>query len=322
MECHSFGLSPNCEEIITVRTALNTGYNFQSNRSLSTASSTRDAIEISVWNYFRHQLGLSEEFCQTRTGLEVRREIPKAVLTQLRKFGWQLEGKRVLDVGAGQGGTILEFVEQGIDAYGVEPGREFATLARMRLSEAGHDPSRVITAIGQSMPFPDEFFDYVVSLQVLEHVPDPAVVLREIFRVLRPTGQCAISCDNYLAFREPHYRVFWLPLLPKKIGSFYLRMLGRDPTFLNRYIYYRTYPEVRRLCSVIGFEDVTFRGWIDRIENPDQIKTIHLKKVALLLPRFPKRIYTWILRDVMDCKNMFRSDVSFVLEKPNGNPRA
>jgi ubiquinone/menaquinone biosynthesis C-methylase UbiE len=299
-----------------VKTDSNTGYNFEVNRSLTTAKTTRSAIEISVQNYFRNQLGLSEEFCRDRAELEEERAIPKAVLNQLRMIGWKFDGKKVLDVGAGQGGMVLELVEQGIDAYGIEPGQEFASLTRMRLREAGHNPDHLITAVGESLPFPNNYFDHVISLQVLEHVADSRAVLREIFRVLRPGGECAVSFDNYLSFREPHYRVAWLPLMPKTIGSLYLRIRGRDPQFLKNYIYYRTYYEICRICTAVGFENVSNAHWLKKLEQPHEIRTPYLKYGALLLGCFSKEMARSIILGVAHFKNLFKSAASLILRKP------
>jgi hypothetical protein len=71
--------------------------------------------------------------------------------------------------------------------------------------------------------------------------------------VLRPGGHFYLSCENYLAFREGHYKVPWLPLMPKSIGSVYLRCIGRSPTFLQESVTYVTYPGVLRQCRKLGF---------------------------------------------------------------------
>src|SRR5580765_4642127 len=89
-----------------------TGYSYQVSRSLEDAKNVKDAIEITVFNYFRDQLGLSEEFCRERVLLEEQRRIPKSVIKELRDSGWNVSGKKVLEVGAGQGGMILELLEQ------------------------------------------------------------------------------------------------------------------------------------------------------------------------------------------------------------------
>jgi SAM-dependent methyltransferase len=50
-----------------------------------------------------------------------------------------------------------------------------------------------VFADGARLPFADATFDNVVCLEVLEHVPDPAIVIAEIARVLRPGGQAWLS---------------------------------------------------------------------------------------------------------------------------------
>jgi SAM-dependent methyltransferase len=49
-------------------------------------------------------------------------------------------------------------------------------------------------------------------------VEDPAAVVSEVYRILKPGGWLYLTTDNYLSFREARYGVTWLPLLPKRIG--------------------------------------------------------------------------------------------------------
>ena len=104
--------------------------------------------------------------------------------------------------------------------------------------------SKHIDGDAHELPFEDGAFDGCVSLQVLEHVRDPRRVVREIARVLKPGGVLFVTCENYLAFREPHYDVAWLPGMPKKLGSIYLRMRGRDPSFLREHVTYTYWPQL------------------------------------------------------------------------------
>ena len=63
----------------------------------------------------------------------------------------------------------------------------------------------------------------------------------EAIRVLKPGGLLYVVCPNYAALRrEAHYHVLWLPLMPRRIASRYLRWRGRNPAFFEQHIYYRT----------------------------------------------------------------------------------
>ena len=122
------------------------------------------------------------------------------------------------------------------------------------------------------MPFRDNSVDIVVSLQVLEHVADPKAMLLEVFRVLRPGGFFYLTCENYLSWREPHYRVFWLPLLPKPIGAVYLRLRGRSPEFLYNSVTYTTRPGVLRMLRECGFDFVRKDRISALVHEPSKIE--------------------------------------------------
>jgi SAM-dependent methyltransferase len=68
---------------------------------------------------------------------------------------------------------------------------------------------------GRKLPFPDARFAAVVSVQSIEHVPDPERVLAEVVRVLRPGGTALFATPNRLTFGRPdeiidpfHFREF------------------------------------------------------------------------------------------------------------------
>lgn len=288
------------------------GYSYPTTRRLEETTDILAAIEATVMNYFHDQLGWSIEDCRGCVVLEQERLIPKRILDELEDRQWSLDGSRVLDVGAGQGGCLLELLDRGADAVGIEPGSEFAALARLRLGEAGHDLARLRNVPGETLPFPDCSFDYVISLQVLEHVRDPAAIVSEMLRVLKPGGRCYLACDNYLSFREQHYRVRWLPLLPKAIGAAYLRLLGRNPDFLKRFVFYTTLPQISRICRRIGFRNLSVEEVGFNTPNRRHVDR-PLDHLGETLPTSIRRLIDYT---IFYSNNIFRSAIRFHLEKP------
>lgn len=55
-------------------------------------------------------------------------------------------------------------------------------------------------APADQMPYEDDAFDLVLCTQVLEHVEDPRAVIREIFRVLRPSGVALVSTHGVFLY--------------------------------------------------------------------------------------------------------------------------
>lgn len=293
------------------------GYDYADSSSLDTASGVRSAIRQTVFNYFEDQLGWSRKKCEERVEKEISRDIPKSLFdNQAQRWGWNLSGAKVLDVGAGQGGGVLEALLRGADAYGAEPGREFAELSRFRVENAGFDSERIYQTGGEALPFSESSFDYVISLQVLEHVEEPFPILAEIFRILKPGGKAHIRCENYLAFREQHYRVPWLPMLPKSIGSLYLRALGRDPSFLKDYVFYTTYPQIIQIAEAIGFQNEKIEKRRQKLDRKESIRRKSRKAVAHILSFFPRRFRGRFTDFLLHMTNMFRTGIRLQLKKP------
>jgi ubiquinone/menaquinone biosynthesis C-methylase UbiE len=93
-------------------------------------------------------------------------------------------GGSVLEVGSGAGQFIrsIKKLRQDLDCFGCDISETAITLAR-------EVPDGVIYAVsGERLPYDDASMDAVLIFDVLEHVPSPADVLREVYRVLKPGG--------------------------------------------------------------------------------------------------------------------------------------
>ncbi len=93
---------------------------------------------------------------------------------------------RVLDVGCGGGFLANHLARAGFRVTGLDASEEALEVA------ARHDATRRVTYLrgdGYGLPFEDASFDAVCAMDFLEHVEDPARVVSEAARVLRPEGR-------------------------------------------------------------------------------------------------------------------------------------
>jgi SAM-dependent methyltransferase len=102
-------------------------------------------------------------------------------------------GARVLDLGCRTGALTQHYVE-GNDVVGVDVDRTALERAHERIGI-----ETVWADVEDALPFPDRSFDVVVAGELLEHLSHPESAVREIARVLRPTGRLVGSVPN--AFR-------------------------------------------------------------------------------------------------------------------------
>jgi 2-polyprenyl-6-hydroxyphenyl methylase / 3-demethylubiquinone-9 3-methyltransferase len=97
------------------------------------------------------------------------------------------EGKQVLDVGCAGGFTTEFIANRGAHVSGVDPSPNLIGAAERHAQQTGKEIDyRVGT--GEKLPHADGTFDIVTCVDVLEHVVNPAQVISEIHRVLKPGG--------------------------------------------------------------------------------------------------------------------------------------
>jgi SAM-dependent methyltransferase len=133
----------------------------------------------------------------------------------LHELDRSLAGKRVLDVGCGRGELVMRLRRSGVQAFGLEVEPEYVHSGRI-LNELYSDefPTIGLAKPGGIFPYPDDYFDWVVSFQVLEHVENIQPLASEIARVLREGAATVHVLPAKYRFLEPHYAlpfVHWLP---------------------------------------------------------------------------------------------------------------
>jgi SAM-dependent methyltransferase len=95
---------------------------------------------------------------------------------------------RTLELGAGTGANLALYPPAVQELVLAEPNPHMTKQLRRKLAESGREAT-VVEAPAERLPFEDSSFDTAVFTLVLCTVPDPAAVLAEVARVLRPGGR-------------------------------------------------------------------------------------------------------------------------------------
>jgi SAM-dependent methyltransferase len=98
-------------------------------------------------------------------------------------------GKRVLEIGLGQGADAEEIIKRGAAYYGVDLTDESVKRVKMRFELKNLSYEAVKQGSALDLPFGSDSFDIVFSHGVLHHIPEIKKASAEIARVLRPGGE-------------------------------------------------------------------------------------------------------------------------------------
>lgn len=123
----------------------------------------------------------------------------------------------VFELGCG-GGINQEFYDRSaVTSYaGIDPHEALLEGARAAAQTKGW-PADIRSGVGESIPFPDSFFDTVVCTFTLCSVQDPGRVLSELRRILRPGGQTLFlehgrAPDATVAKWQDRIEPLWKPM--------------------------------------------------------------------------------------------------------------
>src|SRR5215213_11649519 len=180
-------------------------------------------------------------------------------LRLIERYGGALPGRRILDLGSGMGGTSVALGLAGAAPLAFEYNRAYCEIIRMRA--ARYDLGLpVVNGAGEHLPFHDASFDLAIAWDVVEHVQNPALLLDELARVLRPGGRALLTVINRFAFRDPHYHLPLLNWLPRRLAEAIIEWRGRSKSgadFSDRQrlseMHYYTMAGFRQLAARYGF---------------------------------------------------------------------
>ena len=133
-----------------------------------------------------------------------------------------LEGRRLLDVGAGSGKLVQFFRGRAIDAHGIEPSR--ALFDRFL---AG-DTAFTYATLDEFHASDPQTFDIVTAFDVIEHVADPREFLRAVSTFLEPGGIFFVSSPDVESLTAKVFGRRWHFYYPYHL-SYSVREPSREP---------------------------------------------------------------------------------------------
>ncbi len=95
-------------------------------------------------------------------------------------------GMQVVDIGCGDGAYIAFCSSQGADVTFIDIQESKVLALEARLKDTARGKIKGIVSPCDPIPLPNDYADLVINTEVLEHLRDPAVVLREIVRIGKP----------------------------------------------------------------------------------------------------------------------------------------
>jgi 2-polyprenyl-3-methyl-5-hydroxy-6-metoxy-1,4-benzoquinol methylase len=144
------------------------------------------------------------------------------------------KGSKVLEIGCSYGGVLRKVEEYGVEiCHGVEPNAEDVHFLEKTLPRASVKQGGFL-----ELDLLEDYYDVVVSFQVLEHVIAPRLFLDKIIRVLKKGGAVHLEVPNHNAALLRHYA-------HAEHSDFY---------YHRNHIHYFTPESLSQLCKTIGFE--------------------------------------------------------------------
>ncbi|MBK5145292.1 bifunctional 2-polyprenyl-6-hydroxyphenol methylase/3-demethylubiquinol 3-O-methyltransferase UbiG [Budviciaceae bacterium BWR-B9] len=105
-------------------------------------------------------------------------------------------GKRILDVGCGGGILSESMAKEGASVTGLDMGSEPLLVARLHAIESGVPVEYVQQTVEAHALENQGLYDIVTCMEMLEHVPDPASVIRACAKLVKPGGHVFFSTIN------------------------------------------------------------------------------------------------------------------------------
>ncbi len=226
-----------------------------------TTTTTQPPGVVEILRRFRHEKTDPEPFY---VGLAAR---------TISSFPYDLDGARILDLGCGPGWYSTAMTQAGASVVGLDLDAGDVKQAHQRAVAA-------MIGDGQRLPIASASVDGIFCSNLMEHVPDPALVIDEMTRIVRPGGWLWISWTPWYSPWGGHEIVPFHLLGPRLGPKVWNRLFGPPrknvpfdglwPTYVSeivgqarshpgldiRSVHPRYYPFMKPIMAVPGLREV------------------------------------------------------------------
>ena len=155
------------------------------------------------------------------------------------------KGKRLLDIGCGDGSIIEIAIDRYEEIYGCDISLNALSETKDMLMFS------VCADLNEGcIPYKDDSFECVTALEFLEHIINPLRILEDIRRVLKPHGRLVLTTPNIRYFRNLHTLILH--------GSFPHTTMD-DFVWGGGHLHYFTRKDLAFLLSQAGFKRINFQ---------------------------------------------------------------
>lgn len=204
---------------------------------------------------------LSKKYDQFYASSLIREQLPDVVVRSWPRNRVEAivaaggRGKRILDVGCGNGYLLYQFRHAFSQLIGIEYSTQRLAQAEINLADCPFIP---ILGSAEDMPqIESNSVDRIVSADTIEHVPDVYAAIQELYRVLKPGGTLVINTPN-IAFVKKRL-LLCLGRFPSTSQP--NEGIGDDVLYDGGHLHYFTFRGLRLILERTGFRMIARTGF-------------------------------------------------------------